>query len=103
MNRAGAQVMDGAAVQIRNADIRRRWLGIVPPQGHYEEVATWTLLRAGDCVEVRRGEDFLRSGCVDELMADGSTVWILADDGGRVLFHESHDVQIWRRTRRILD
>lgn len=53
------------------------------------EARLWRTLSGGDRVKIIFGGGYSRSGTVDVRMSDGSTVWIILDDGmGRVAVSE---------------
>lgn len=70
---------------------------LATPKLHH--VPKWARLSGSDHVEVYRHGQALAIGRVDELAPDGDVLWIFQDHGmGRVLFHRSDGVDIFKRT-----
>lgn len=61
----------------------------------------WSRL-IGTPVEVRKDFEIVRTGVVDDAMADSSAVWLAADaGGGRALFAASEGYEVWIRPREL--
>lgn len=59
-------------------------------------IKQWKYLWREDFVELRRGLKVIRTGWVDEITADGSTIWICLSSGmGRKMIHNQDGVDIW--------
>ena len=61
----------------------------------------WSRL-VGTPVEVRKDFEIVRTGVVDDAMADSSALWLAADaGGGRALFAAAEGYEVWIRPREL--
>ncbi|MCI9870462.1 MULTISPECIES: hypothetical protein [Micrococcaceae] len=62
---------------------------------HLRQTASWQN-HVGDIVEIRRNEDVVRRGIVEEEMPDGSGLWLAADvTDRREYFHKDLGYVLW--------
>lgn len=60
------------------------------------EARDWIRLNRGDSVYVRRENQVLLSGAVDDIAPDGSIFWMWIDSGGgRIALHKDDDISVW--------
>ncbi len=61
----------------------------------------WSRL-IGTPVEVRKDFEIVRTGVVDDAMADSSALWLAADaGGGRALYAAAEGYEVWIRPREL--
>jgi hypothetical protein len=59
-------------------------------------VADWTALKGGDRIWIRRKDQTIVAGSVDQLTYDGNILWILPHDtSARKMYHRSDGDEIW--------
>lgn len=52
--------------------------------------------RVGEIAEIRRDEYIVRRGIIEEVMPDGSGLWLAADlNRGREYFHKDLGFELW--------
>ncbi|MET3174844.1 UNVERIFIED_ORG: hypothetical protein ABIB52_002695 [Arthrobacter sp. UYCu721] len=65
-------------------------------------IRQWKKLWREEFVELRRGPKTAGTGWIDDITADGTTIWIhLCSGNGRVMIHQDDGIDIWRVDSRI--
>jgi hypothetical protein len=65
-------------------------------------VRQWKYLWREEFVELRRGLKVMDTGWVDQVTADGTTIWIHLSSGmRRVMIHQDDGIDTWRVDSRI--
>ncbi len=65
-------------------------------------VKRWKYLWRKEFVELRNGLNVSTTGWVDDITADGLTIWIYLSGGmGRVMIHQCDGIDVWRVDSRI--
>ena len=65
-------------------------------------IQEWEYLWRDEFVELRSGHKITDTGWVDDITADGATMWVyLANGKGRVLIHQQDGIDVWRVDARI--
>jgi hypothetical protein len=65
-------------------------------------VEQWKYLWREEFVELRNGQNVSATGWIDDITADGMTIWIHLSSGmGRVMIHHHDGIDIWRVDSRI--
>lgn len=60
-------------------------------------IKQWKYLWRREFVELRRGQKVVNTGRVDEVTADGTTLWIHLSNGlGRIMLHQCDAIDVWR-------
>nr|BFE43477.1 hypothetical protein GCM10017547_13700 [Pseudarthrobacter oxydans] len=75
----------------------------IPAQdGRPYQINEWQHLWRHELVELRRGARLAGTGRVDEITADGTTMWIhLTEGAGRIMLHRTDGIDVWRVDARI--
>ena len=65
-------------------------------------IRQWKYLWREESVELRIGLDVIGTGLVDDVTADGTTLWVHLGGGlGRMMIHHTDGTDIWRIESRI--
>lgn len=65
-------------------------------------IRQWKYLWRDESVELRHGLEVIGTGQVDDVTADGTTIWVHLSGGrGRVMIHHTDGTDIWRIESRI--